>query len=140
MNNIKFNLLSQIYEKHLSGVRIALYVKQNNFKAGELNTSTSTFTSVRRTSKNIMKMFSALGINEEILTQYNFEFIIVPFNGSFLRTYRAKWLLEGVRSPFCNEAVDSQILLPISQINMEGWQDTKPEAKQLLLFSEVADG
>src|SRR3972149_1439370 len=140
MKNIVFKTHSQIYEKHLPNRKIAIFTKVNNYKCGELDPQTSTFTSNRRTYKNVMKMFNALGLNEEILTQYDFEFIVIPFNGNNLITYREKWLREGIKSPWCNDSVDSQILLPIEKINMEGYQEKKAVYEELTLFSEVSNG
>ncbi len=65
-----------------------------------------------------MRMFNGLGLNEELLTQYKFKYIIVPFNTSQLKTTRLKWIRDGIKSPFCNGAVDSQIILALHKINL----------------------
>ncbi len=77
-----------------------------------------------------MRMFNALGLNEELLTQYNFQFIIIPFNNSFLKTYRKRWIAEGIKSPFCNENVDRQILLSLDKINMN-WEEHQLQSQQI---------
>ena len=134
-NNISESF-SQVYEKILPDGRIRLFIQTNNFCCGELDPRDSTFYSIRRTSRNIMKMFLGIGINAEVLTNYNFDFIVIPFNNSILRTTRLKWLQQGIRSPFCNKLVDSQIILPLSKINMSDLPELQEEI-QLSIFEEV---
>jgi len=124
---------SQIYEKKLYNGRIAIYTQINNFKCGELDPAASTFYCVHRTSKNIMRMFNGLGLNEELLTQYKFKYIIVPFNTSQLKTTRLKWIRDGIKSPFCKDSVDSQIILSLQKINLFDVPDD--ETTQLSLFN-----
>ena len=136
MKNSISSALSQIYEKHLHNGRIALYTKVNSFKCGELDLRDSTFYSVHRSSKNIMRMFSGLGINEHILTHYSFAYIVIPFNNCELKTTRKKWLQLGVASPFCNIRVDKQIILKLDHINLsEGvFNQIRRSESQLSLF------
>lgn len=122
---------SQIYEKRLYNGRIAIYTRINNFKCGELDPKASTFYCAHRTSKNIMRMFNGLGMNEELLTQYKFRYIIVPFNTSQLKTTRLKWIRDGKISPFCNAAVDSQIIMSLHKINLVDLPDDLIEQPSL---------
>jgi len=136
MKNSISTAMSQIYEKHLHNGRIALYTKVNNFKCGELDLKDSTFYCVHRSSKNIMRMFSGLGINEHILTHYNFAYILIPFNDSELKTTRKKWLQLGIASPFCNMNVDKQIILKLDHINLSesDYNQIRKSERQLTLF------
>lgn len=118
MKNTQSHFLSQLIEKKLYNGRIAIYIRINNFKCGELDPIASTFYCAHRSSKNLMRMFNGLGLNEELLTQYKFKYIIVPFNTSQLKTTRLKWIRDGVKSPFCNADVDSQIILSLHKINL----------------------
>lgn len=137
MENTNPKFHSQLTEKHLYNGRIAIYTKINNFKCGELDLKTSAFYSVHRTSKNVMRMYCGLGLNEELLTRYRFKYIIVPYNSSQFKTTRLKWIRDGIKSPFCNDSVDSQIILPLSKINLIDTDEN--DSSQLSLFnSKVA--
>ncbi|MBK6913008.1 MAG: hypothetical protein IPH11_04830 [Ignavibacteriales bacterium] len=134
MQNTQTSFVNQLIEKQLRNGRIAIYTKVNNFKCGELDLNDSTFYCAHRSSKNIMRMFNnGLGINEQILSLYNFTFIVIPFNDSVLKTSRIKWLKEGILSPFYNTSVDRQIILPLNKINL---QESFPvqDQSQLTLF------
>lgn len=132
MQNNNSSHLSQIYEKPLPNGRIALYTKVNSFKCGELDFTDSTFYSVHRSSKNIMWMFSGLGINEHILTHYQFTYIVIPFNNVELRTTRKKWLQLGIASPYCDFRVDKQIILKLDLINLSE-VELQPACKEIQL-------
>jgi len=138
-NNIS-TAFSQIYEKHLHNGRIAIYTKINNFKAGELDLTASTFYCAPRTSKNIMRMFNSLGINCDIITRYDFKYILIPFNNTELKTTRLKWLNHGIVSPFGNSKVDKQLLLRLTDINLleTQYQSLNQPNEQLTLFGRVS--
>ena len=91
----------------------------NSFKWGIVVPEESKFLVVRRTQKNVFKMFNGLGINEELLhylRRKNVKYIEVPFCGEILRTTTEKWLKDGIRSPYCNERVDRQIIMPLEKL------------------------
>lgn len=113
------NNLSNLYEKQLQPGRIGVYTFTNNFKLGEVDITTSTFHCVPRTSKNIFRNYTGLGLNAELLSTYRFEFIEIPFEGKILKTKRVKWLKEGIPSAYSNSNVDQQIILPLSKINFD---------------------
>lgn len=138
-NNISL-ALSQIYEKHLHNGRIAIYTKINDFKAGELDLTDSTFYCAPRTSKNIMRMFNGLGINCDIITRYDFKFIFIPFNNTKLKTTRLKWLHHGIVSPFGNSKVDKQLILRLTDINLleTQYQPLNQPNEQLSLFGRAS--
>lgn len=135
MKNTNVTPLSQIYEKPLANGKIAIYTKVNNFKCGEIDFLSSIFYCVRRSHKNLMKIFSnSLGLNTELLTHFDFKFIFIPFENTLLKTYRLKWIAQGVLSPFNSSIVDSQILLPIHKINLD-WENQRQQNElQLSLF------
>jgi hypothetical protein len=136
-NNIIFGN-SQLLETPLPDGRIDLHIKTNNFHAGIIDPSKETFYSVKRTGKNLMRMFkSSLGINSQILNGYTFKFIVIPFENTILRTLRKKWISEGVVSPYSNFHVDQQILLSLDKINMDDADRYENEPEQINLFSEV---
>jgi hypothetical protein len=133
----QYSTASQLIQRIKEG-KICLYIKVNNFHAGDIILNKSTFLSIKRTAKNIMRMFNgSLGINSEILNNYNFEFIEIPYEGTILRTTRKKWITEGKVSPFSNSKVDQQILLPISKINMEHLEIYEHDKEQLSLFGKA---
>lgn len=94
----------------------------NNFKLGTIIPNESTFRVVPRSRKNIFKMFNGLGINEElllILKELDIKFIEVPFCNEVLETTTDKWLREGVRSPYCSDKVDQQLILRLDKITLD---------------------
>ncbi len=94
----------------------------NTFKWGTIIPSESTFQVVPRSRKNIFKIFNGLGINEElllILQELDIKFIVIPFCGENLETTTNKWLREGIRSPFCSDRVDQQLVLRLDKITLD---------------------
>lgn len=107
------------------------------FKWGEIIPEKSLFKVVHRTRKNIFKIFNGFGLNEEllfILRDLRIKYIEVPFNSSILLTTVEKWIREGIRSPYANDIVDRQIILPIEKINLDESKPQLMQAKQLNLF------
>jgi hypothetical protein len=127
------NNLSNLYEKQLQPGRIGVYTFTNNYKLGEVDITTSTFHCVPRTSKNIFRNYTGLGLNAELLSTYRFEFIEIPFEGKTLKTTREKWLKAGIPSSYSNSNVDQQIILPISKINFDEVAE-KVEVEQYEIF------
>lgn len=67
-------------------------------------------------------MFNGLGINEElllILKELDIKYIKVPFCDEVLETTTDKWLREGVRSPYCSDKVDQQLILRLDKITFD---------------------
>lgn len=133
MKNTQSDFLSQIYEKHLHNGRVIVFTRINNFKLGELDIPSSTFHCVARANKNIFRNLNGLGLNAELLSNYRFEFIEIPFEGKILKTTREKWLKEGIPSSYSNSNVDQQIILPIPKINFEKVA-AKVEVEQFEIF------
>ena len=133
----KNNNLSQTITFPLKNGDLKIKVVQNNFTAGTIDKQTRTFKSIERSPKNIFKLWNGLGINAEILTRTDFDFIDIPYLNQTLRTTRKKWLRLGTVSPFCNELVDKQIILSLDQINMDGTESYLQKEKkfQLDLFT-----
>jgi hypothetical protein len=125
------NHLSNLYEKQSQPGRVSVYTFTNNFKLGEIDIHTSTFISSPRTSKNIFRTFKGLGLNAQLLAEYNFKFIEIPFENTTLKTIREKWLAEGIPSPYCNSLVDQQLILRLDRINLE---PITKEVEQLEFF------
>ena len=114
----------------------------NSFKWGTI-ASESTFRVVPRSRKNLFKMFNGLGLNEElllILKEIDIKYIEIPFCGEILETTIDKWLREGIRSPFCSDRVDQQIVLRLDKITLD---ETDPPPvmtnsdEQLSLFGRI---
>jgi hypothetical protein len=98
-----------------------------NFKLGEILPGESTFRTVKRSRKNIFRMFDGLGINEElllILKELNIKFIEIPFCGKTLKTTPDKFLRYGIPSRYESEKIDKQIILKVNRINLN---DTSPD-------------
>jgi hypothetical protein len=93
-----------------------------NHKLGTLFPSESLFQTVKRTRKNVFRLFGGgLGINEELLVllkNLGVKYIVVPFCNKNLKTTVDKWLIEGVRSPYNSGKVDQQIILGLSKITL----------------------
>ena len=138
-------LNSRLYQtsvKPISEEKLKVIIKQNSFTAGFINLSERTFYNVPRTSKNLFRLFGGgLGLNSEllniILPNFNINRIIVPYEGVELETTVDKWRRLGIVSPYCNEKVDEQIVLALSDINLIDIDKYRPIIKpqtQLTLF------
>lgn len=112
-----------------------------DLKLGTIFPSESTFRTVERSRKNIFRMFNGLGINEElliILRDLNIKYIEVPFCGEILKTTVEKWLSKGIKSPYCSEKVDRQLILRLDRINLDDATPTrKITENQGCLFGSV---
>jgi hypothetical protein len=131
---------SQIYTKEMGIGVLRVFVKQNNFIAGEIHVDEKIFYSIPRSSKNLFYLFhgaeGGLGLNEELLLRTDYDLIKVKYLSNILTTTRLKWLNQGIISPFCNSIVDKQIILKISEINLNQAEKYHIE-KEPTLFDEV---
>ncbi len=115
--------LQQLRLHHKPG-KVEPIFKPNNFKLGFIDLINLNYTSVPRSFKNVFKLFGGgLGLNSEllfsVLPYYSIETIIIPFEGRILQTTTSKWMACGVISPYGGANVDKQVILAISEINME---------------------
>ncbi|MBA4405700.1 hypothetical protein C0389_00330 [bacterium] len=133
---------SQIYTKELGSNIMQIFVKQNNFLAGEVDKSEGIFYSIPRSNKNLFHLFhgaeGGLGINEEILLRPDFDLMKIKFCDKILTTSRLKWLNRGIVSPYCNQIVDKQIILKLSEINLDDVEKYQPSKVQINLFEVEA--
>lgn len=140
---MKGEKFSQIRGEFIDDDLERIIVNQNSWTAGELDHSKRTFYSVPRSAKNLFHLFhgaeGGLGINEEILLRPDFEKIKVKFNDKILITTRLKWLNLGIVSPYCNQAVDKQIILRLSQINTDEVDKYEPAEIQENMFEKVSN-
>lgn len=132
---------SQIRSVRLDNYLEQIFVKQNNFLAGEIDHNERIFYSIPRSHKNLFHLFhgdeGGLGINEEILSRQDFDLIKVKFCDMILTTTRLKWFNDGIVSPYSNHAVDKQIILKLSEINFQGTSNESFIDKQINLFEAV---
>lgn len=130
------NELNQIRMVEVVPGVLRVHIRQNNFVAGDILLSNKTFYCSPRTNKNIMHLYhgaeGGLGLNSELLGLDLFETIKVKFNDTILVISRLKWLTKGVVSKYCNNTVDSQLILKLSEINMDVTE--KQEASPNTLF------
>lgn len=125
--------MTQLRIEQINMNELKVFIKQNNFFAGTINLQHRTFYCVNRSAKNLFNLFGkpGLGINEEILLNDKFDFIVVKYQDQLLKTTRLKWLNSGIVSRYCNQKVDKQIILMLENINM---QNTRPIEDQGKLF------
>ena len=131
---------SQIRIQKLTHTLSRIIVKQNNFVAGEVDFTERIFYSIPRSTKNLFHLFGepGLGINEEILLLDSFGRIKIKFNDKILTTTREKWLNKGITSPYCDSRIDKQIIIKISEINLQDVEKyEQAKIQQQELFSEV---
>jgi hypothetical protein len=105
---------------------------------GTLYRDSKTFRTIQRTSENLLHRLREcpqLGINVEVLTRLNFEFIEIPFNGKALRTTRKHFIQNSIPSPFVSEKVDPQRVLPFDQFIIP--QETKQPELTLFELKET---
>ncbi len=131
--------LSQIQIFPVNNNLIKVFVKKHNFFSGWINMENETFYSVPRSDKNLFYLLDrkwkqgCLGLNSELLSLSTYRIVKIKFNDTILKCSRAKWLREGIKSPFCDERVDLQICLPLPLITLD-----EPEYFPTDLFEEVA--
>ena len=118
-------------------------------KLGEIYPSESTFESVKRTPKNLFRLFDGLGLNRELLNlldRLGINTIHVPYCGKILETTTKKWLSKGIPLPqkYCSDRVDEQLILPMDKINLD--EDTpvitetsKEQLSQLSFFDNYPE-
>jgi len=124
----------QIYQKPISSNRIAIYSRVNDFKLGEIDYSTQTFYSHKRSYKNVFRLFNGLGIAADLF-QLDFKYIEIPFCGETLKCTKKRWLKLGILSPF-HEGTDEQIILKIKDIRMD---ESEPKGNpQMNLFISIS--
>ena len=128
-------MAKQIRIVPISDSESKIFIRQHNFISGILNLEKRIFYCVPRTSKNLFHLFGGgLGLNVEILHLDSFDKIMLRYNSEMLTTYRLKWIEKGIVSPYGDHRVDSQIILPLSEINLN-WE--KKKIPELTLFNEV---
>lgn len=133
----------QVYQ--LSPYEYEIRIRQHNFFAGIINAQDETFYSVKRTAKNVFRMFNGLGINGEILAiilpHFEIEKVAVQYEDELFVTTAENWLKNGIKSPFCNSQVDRQIILNFELMNMKNVKLKKKErCVQTSMFEEVNNG
>ena len=134
--------LSQIRLQKISSKIIRVIVRQNNFIAGEIDLTERVFYSVPRSTKNLFYLFhgdeGGLGICEEILHLDSFDIIKIKFNDKILTTTRKKFLTKGILSRYCSSNIDRQVILKLSNINLDDAADYEPaKIVQEELFEEL---
>ena len=131
---------SQIRVTEISPSLLRVIINQNNWIAGEIDLNERVFYSTPRSTKNLFHLFhgdeGGIGVNEEILLRTDFDIIKIKYNDKVLTTTRLKWSNEGIISPYCNQSVDKQIILKVSNINMIGVEQYFPKEIQTTLFVE----
>jgi len=125
---------------HLSGNIV--YWKTR--KLGTIYPSESMFQSVKRTPKNIFKLFGGLGLNRQLLDllyQTGIKTIEVPYSDKTLITTTKKWLTKGIPLPqqYCSDKVDEQLILPMNLINLDEDIPAITENMQLSFFDSCPE-
>ena len=117
---------------------VALYLQlpeTKKFKLGEINKDTFTFRTIPRSHKNLFRMFNnGLGVSEEVLDRFLFDFVEVPFNGEILRTTKKHFLAKSIPSPYVSKKVDKQRILPISEFYIPEEPEEEEADQQLSMF------
>jgi len=114
------NKFEQIHTKLISSNSVKLYLNLPHFRSpkviGELFRKEKTLRTIKRNFQNLFHLFNGpgLGINTEVLSRFNFEFIEIPYNNEVLRTTREHFLHNSIPSPFVSDKVDPQRILKIS--------------------------
>jgi len=113
-------------------------------KLGTIYPSETTFESVKRTPKNIFKMFNGLGLNKQLLDllyKTGIKIIHVPYCGKILETTTRKWLKKGIPLPqqYCSDKVDEQLILPLDKINLDEDIPAIVENTQLSFFDSCPE-
>ncbi len=138
---MKENSLSQIRLQLIAPNLQRIIVKQNSWTAGEIDLTERIFYSIPRSHKNLFYLFhgdeGGIGINQQILMMSSYDLIKIKFCDKVLTTFRLKWINKGIVSPYCNQSVDKQIILKLSDINMDDAEKFNHAQIQQGLFEEV---
>ncbi len=94
---------------------------------GTLYRKEKTFRTIKRGFWNLFHLFGqpGLGINTEVLSRLNFDFIEIPYNNEVLKTTREHFIKHSIPSPFVSEKVDQQHVLKISDFYLPAPGGTK---------------
>lgn len=90
-----------------------------DFCWGKIISSKSTFRLIRRTKKNIFRLYNGLGINTSLLhllKKLDINFIEGELTGKPFRVEVDVWIQRGIKSPFTSGSVDPQTILKLSDI------------------------
>lgn len=130
---------NQVSAERVKVNSVALYLQLSNktrkFKIGEIDRDSQTFRTIPRSHKNLFRVFNnGLGVNEEVLDRYLFDFIEVPFNGEILRTTKKHFLAKSIPSPYVSKKVDKQRILPIKEFYIPEEPEDEKEDQQLSMW------
>jgi hypothetical protein len=128
--------MTQIRQFRINSTQLKIYIIQNDFLAGIIDTEKREFYHVPRSAKNLFHLFGkpGLGINQEILLRNDFKIIKIKYLNEILSCHRLKWLNKGITSPYCNQKVDKQIILALNEINLDYVEPAKAQGN---IFQEV---
>lgn len=130
----------QIQVKVISPDAAKVYLELPIFKRpkllGTLYRETKTFRTIKKNYRNLFHLFGlpGLGINNEILSRLNFDYLEVPYNNEILKTTRSHFLKHSIPSPYQNERVDPQRILKIIDFEIP---EADPVIDPSLFDSEV---
>ena len=131
----------QIKVKIKSQNEAKVYLDLPHFKypklLGTLYRDSKIFRTIPRSYNNLFHLFGqpGLGINSEILSRLNFDFIEIPYNNEVLKTTRAHFIKHSIPSPFVSGRVDKQLILKISDFYLP----TPEQPKEITLFDEFGE-
>jgi hypothetical protein len=129
MNNFEQIVVKPI-DENTAKVYLTLPIFPKPKLLGELHRETKTFRSIKKNHRNLFHLFGlpGIGINVEILSRFNFDFIEVPYNNEVLKTTREYFLKHSIPSPYQTERVDPQRILKIIDfvIPPESEQNSEP--------------
>lgn len=115
--------------------RVLLELQGKRRVIGKLdNSGGGTFTSTKKTEKHLFRKGNALGINLELVQNYGFQWVVVPFSGRTLSTTREELLERGFVLSFKQSGYEPQVFLPLRL-----WGKGKPGGiEQSDLFGSAA--
>jgi len=90
-----------------------------DFRWGETIPDKSTFRLIRRTKKNIFRLYQGLGINTSLLhllKRLKIKYIVGELTGRPFRVEVDDWIEKGIKSQFTRGNVDPQTILRLTDI------------------------
>lgn len=106
-------------------------------KLADLERSNLTLKLMPKSRVNIFHLFGeGIGINEEMITRLNFDFIECEINGIVYKTTKKHFLKKAIRSPYQSAKVDRQWVLRIEDFYTP--DDTEPVECSLSLFEQAS--
>jgi len=139
-SSLGHNGFNQITVEVINENEAKVYLNLPTFKKpkllGAILRDSKTFRTVPKNYTNLFHLFGrGIGLNSEIISRFNFEYIEIPFAGDTLRTTRKNFLKKSIPSPYCSEKIDHQRILRLEDFIIPIEEEAPIEDQLSISFS-----